>query len=140
MNDYFIEDKYNYKDIDYLYKIIDNALLKLNIKESSFTIVLSDDEEVRALNKYYRNIDKTTDVLSFEVNNSKVFPINILGDIIISIPQMKKQAKEYQTGEQRELAFLVIHGLLHLLGYDHETKEDEEIMFKLQEELLKWKD
>ncbi len=137
MNDYFIEDKYNYKDIDYLYKIIDNALLKLNIKESSFTIVLSDDEEVRALNKYYRNIDKTTDVLSFEVNNSKVFPINILGDIIISIPQMKKQAKEYQTGEQRELAFLVIHGLLHLLGYDHETKEDEEIMFKLQEELLK---
>ena len=105
MNDYFIEDKYNYKDIDYLYKIIDNALLKLNIKESSFTIVLSDDEEVRALNKYYRNIDKTTDVLSFEVNNSKVFPINILGDIIISIPQMKKQAKEYQTGEQRELHF-----------------------------------
>lgn len=137
MNDYFIEDKYNYKDIDYLYKIIDNALLKLNIKESSFTIVLSGDEEVRALNKYYRNIDKATDVLSFEVNNSKVFPINILGDIIISIPQMKKQAKEYQTGEQRELAFLVIHGLLHLLGYDHETKEDEEIMFKLQEELLK---
>lgn len=137
MNDYFIENKYNYKDIDYLYKIIDNALLRLDIKESSFAIILTNDEEVRELNRDYRNIDKTTDVLSFKTDNNIVFPVNILGDIIISIPQMKRQAEEYQTGEKRELAFLVIHGLLHLLGFDHEDEEDEKLMFDLQEELLK---
>ena len=60
----------------------------------------------------------------------------MLGDIFISIPQMQKQAKDYGTGEKRELAFLVLHGLLHLLGYDHDTNEKEEVMFNLQKEIL----
>ena len=62
--------------------------------------------------------------------------LRILGEIYICIPRMIEQAKEYGHSETRELAFLTVHGLLHLLGYDHMTKEDEELMFKVQEEVL----
>jgi probable rRNA maturation factor len=61
----------------------------------------------------------------------------MLGEILICLPQAKRQAKEYGNTEQRELSFLFVHGLLHLLGYDHMKKEDEEIMFPLQEKILR---
>ena len=94
---------------------------------------------MREMNYQYRNIDNTTDVLSFALNDSEDNfdeQINVLGDIFISIPRMKKQAVEYGHSEKRELSFLTIHGLLHLLGYDHMNKDDEEVMFSLQEEVL----
>lgn len=139
MNEYFIEDKYHYQDYQYLYQIIDRALNKLELNNVSFSIILTDDQEVKTLNNRYRGIDNTTDVLSFALNDqgSINLPINLLGDIYISIPKMKEQAINYETGEKRELSFLIIHGLLHLLGYDHLNEKDEKIMISLQKELLK---
>ncbi len=137
MNEFYIEDNYGYENYDFLNKVIKTALKKLKLKNVSFSVIFINDEEMQKLNKEYRNIDKTTDVLSFELKDNLNLPVKLLGDIYISIPKMKSQAEEYKTGEVRELSFLTIHGLLHLLGYDHIEKEDEEVMFKLQEELLK---
>ena len=91
------------------------------------------------LNLKYRGIDRSTDVLSFafEDNNKICYNIRQLGEIFISIPKMEVQAREYGHGYQRELAFLVVHGLLHLLGYDHTLGEKEEKeMFGKQELVL----
>ena len=139
MSDFEVIDKVDYKDYEYLYDLLEFALEKLNIENSTFSVILTDDEEVHYLNKTYRNIDRTTDVLSFALNDNGAFPgpVNVLGDIFISIPKMKEQAIEYSLSEKRELSFLALHGLLHLLGYDH-TKgpKEEEEMFGLQKEIL----
>ena len=139
MSDFEVIDKVDYKDYEYLYDLLEFALEKLNIENSTFSVILTDDEEVHYINKTYRNIDRTTDVLSFALNDNGAFPgpINVLGDIFISIPKMKEQAIEYSHSEKRELSFLALHGLLHLLGYDH-TKgpKEEEEMFGLQKEIL----
>ena len=135
---YDINDKYGYSDdYSYLGEVIDYAIKKLEI-DGVFSIIFIDDNEMKELNGKYRGIDSTTDVLSFALNDVQSFPqtTNLLGDIYVSIPKMQKQAIEYKHSEKRELSFLVIHGLLHLLGYDHQTTEDEKIMFKLQEEIL----
>ena len=139
MSDFEVIDKVDYKDYEYLYDLLEFALEKLNIENSTFSVILTDDEEVHYLNKTYSNIDRTTDVLSFALNDNGAFPgpVNVLGDIFISIPKMKEQAIEYSHSEKRELSFLALHGLLHLLGYDH-TKgpKEEEEMFGLQKEIL----
>lgn len=138
MKIYNITDEYGYDDYSYLDQMLDVAIKKLNIN-GIFSITFIDDRKMHEMNYKYRNIDNTTDVLSFALNDSKDNfdeQLNVLGDIFISIPRMKKQAKEYGHSEKRELSFLTIHGLLHLLGYDHMNKEDEEIMFSLQEEVL----
>lgn len=142
MNEIDIINKHNYPNTEYLNDLLNYTLNKLKIDNVCFSVILTDDVEVHKLNKEYRNFDKTTDVLSFALNDGKTLtsPINMLGDIFISIPQMQKQAKDYGTGEKRELAFLVLHGLLHLLGYDHDTNEKEEVMFNLQKEILNEKE
>ena len=138
MNDIEIIDKVNYKDYDYLEDVLEYTLEKLKIENACFSLILTNDEEVHELNKTYRGIDRTTDVISFALNDNGAFPgpINVLGDIYISIPKMKSQAIEYAHSEKRELSFLAVHGFYHLLGYDHQTKEEEEVMFKKQEEVL----
>ena len=139
MNRFIITDKYGYGDYDYLNKIIKRTLKKENVKNSFCSIVFIDDDEMHKLNKEYRGIDRTTDVLSFafEDNNKICYNERQLGEIFVSIPKMKNQAKEYGHSEKRELAFLVVHGLLHLLGYDHtKGKKEEEEMFSKQEEVL----
>ena len=139
MNFFDIVDKVNYENYDYLYDLLEYTLSKLNINNSTFTLILTDEKEVHKLNKKYRNIDKTTDVISFALNdNGKTnAPINVLGDIYIDIEKMKTQAIEYGHSEKRELSFLSVHGLLHLLGYDHtKSLEEEKIMFDLQKEIL----
>ncbi len=136
--EYEIIDNYGYKDYDYLNEVIEYTIKKLDIKKSIFDIIFIDDEEMHQMNKEYRGIDRTTDVLSFALNDNKHIDavLNSLGDIFISIPKMKSQAIEYGHSEKRELSFLTIHGLLHLLGYDHMEKADEEVMFGLQKEIL----
>lgn len=140
MKDFKIVDEYGYdKDYSYLDKIIKRTLKLEKVKSANLSIVLIDDDLMHELNKKYRGIDKTTDVLSFafEDNNKICYNIRQLGEIYISIPQMIKQAKDYQHSEKRELAFLVVHGLLHLLGYDHtKGKEEEKNMFSKQELVL----
>src|SRR5574344_2397126 len=139
MNEIDITDNYGYQDFNYLEDLLDFALDKLKIKNGMCSIILVGSEEIRKINKEYRKIDKETDVISFALNDNGALPgpINVLGDIYISIPRMKEQAKEYAHSEKRELSFLALHGLLHLLGYDH-TKgpKEEKEMFDLQKEIL----
>lgn len=140
MNEFEIINEYNYKDdYTYLNEVINHTLEKLNINKAYFSVIFIDDEKMHEMNKEYRGIDRTTDVLSFALEDNDTFKpaIRQLGDIFISIPKMQEQAKEYNHSEKRELSFLVCHGLLHLLGYDHtKSKEDEKIQFGLQEEIL----
>lgn len=112
-------------------------------------LLFTDDESIRLINNQHRNINKSTDVLSFPINDfaygkGNILPFNIdedtnnflLGDIVISIPTMCRQATEYGHGSSRECAFLICHGMLHLLGYDHMNTEDEKQMFGLTESIL----
>lgn len=133
-----IIDNVGYKNYEYLNEVIEYTLNKENKLDSLLNVIFIDDNEMQRLNKTYRGIDRTTDVLSFAFNDNKRIDteINVLGDIYISIPKMKEQAKEYGHSEKRELSFLTVHGILHLLGYDHMKKSDEEVMFNLQKEIL----
>lgn len=124
---------------DYLPKIINKALEMEHVKNATFSIVLIDDDTMHEMNKKYRGIDRTTDVLSFAFEDNEKIEYNIreLGEIFVSVPKMKEQAKEYGHSEIRELSFLVVHGILHLLGYDHTLGEKEEKeMFRKQELVL----
>lgn len=121
-------------------KIIEFALKYENLNNVNFNVIFVDTNTIKKLNKDYRNIDKETDVISFALEDGEA-NINfefgrLLGDIYICVSKMKAQAKEYGHSEIREMGFLTIHGLLHLLGYDHMTKEEEKIMFTKQEEIL----
>ncbi len=140
MLDYSITNEYGYnKDYSYLDDAIKRTLKHEKIDNANFSVVFVDNEKIQYLNKNYRNIDKVTDVISFAFeDNERIIYNNMrfLGEIYICIPKMIEQAKEYGHSEERELAFLTVHGLLHLLGYDHMTKEDEKIMFGLQELIL----
>ncbi|MCB0330368.1 MAG: rRNA maturation RNase YbeY [Bdellovibrionales bacterium] len=107
------------------------------------SVVLTDDNEIQNLNREYRNKDKPTDVLSFsqlDITLEEEGPLlgESLGDIVISVETAERQAKEQGVSLQEELSRLLVHGLLHLFGYDHEGVPDDhaEEMFSLQEKLL----
>ena len=111
-----------------------------NLNNVIFNVIFVDRDKITELNRDYRGIDRETDVISFALEDGEA-NINfefgrLLGDIYICVPKMKAQAQEYGHSETREMGFLTIHGLLHLLGYDHMTKEEEKIMFAKQEEIL----
>lgn len=112
-------------------------------KKSELSIVILSNEQIKQLNNDYRNKNEATDVLSFPllerddiVDHDGTYPL-VLGDIVISIDKAKEQAREYNHSFTRELSFLAVHGLLHLLGYTHDTKETERVMFTKQEAILK---
>ena len=139
MNNYEITDNDLYKDYDYLYSVIDRTLEHEKVENAIFSIIFVTNEEIHEINKKYRGIDRVTDVISFALEDSvdkNYNGIRVLGDIYICIPRMKEQANEYGHSEKRELSFLTVHGLLHLLGYDHMEHDDEVKMFSLQEEIL----
>ncbi len=106
------------------------------------TVVITDDKRVQTLNRDYRGVDAPTDVLAFgEVDDRGAFvaapdAMPYLGDIVISYPRAVEQAAEYAHPVDDELCTLLIHGVLHLLGYDHEIPEDKEEMWRLQERAL----
>lgn len=101
--------------------------------EVSVTFV--DNERIKELNSEYRNIDRETDVLSFPTGDTGEGVT--LGDVVISLEKAKAQAEEYGHSLEREIAFLTVHSVLHLLGYDHETgEEDEKEMFRRQDEIM----
>ena len=136
---------YNETDEEFLYediikKVSNKALETEKVEKASCSIIIVDNSYIHKLNKEYRGIDRVTDVISFALEDEKsmVIPdeIRLLGDIYISLDKAKEQAKEYGHSLERELCFLAVHGLYHLLGYDHETKEEAEVMFKKQEEVL----
>ena len=140
MNNYDIVDNFGYsEDYSYLDNVINATLKHEKVDNAIFSIIFVDEATIQDINKKYRNIDRVTDVISFAFeDNEKVRynTIRVLGDIYICIPRMKEQAVNYGHSEKRELAFLTVHGLLHLLGYDHQTEDEEKIMFGLQELIL----
>lgn len=139
MENYSIIDNDLYQNYDYLNEVINHTLEVMDAKESIFTIIFVTPEEIHELNKQYRGVDRVTDVISFALEDAhdvSLSDVRVLGDIYICVDRMKEQALEYGHSETRELSFLTVHGLLHLLGYDHQTKEDEEVMFGIQRKIL----
>ncbi len=115
------------------------SVLELD-KQYEFSIILVDANTIHEINREYRKIDKETDVISFASLDDESL-LNMedtveLGDIFINVQAIREQAKDYGHSLKREFCFLVTHGILHLLGYDHLNKEEEKIMFDLQEEIL----
>lgn len=140
MNKFEIIDLVKYKKYGIVKKVLKRTLKMEKVNNAFFSVVLVDEKKIQEINKEYRNIDKVTDVISFafEDNDKRKYnDIRVLGEIYICIPRMKEQAKMYGHNETREIAFLAVHGLLHLLGYDHtKSKEEEKIMFGKQELVL----
>ena len=111
--------------------------LDVEFDECEISLLICDDAQIQELNKEYREKDYATDVLSFPMSDDPYGEGGMLGDIVISLDTAKKQAQEADIAIEREISFLFIHGLLHLMGFDHELGQDEEEeMFTLQEEIL----
>ena len=139
---YSIDEQYDSYYEEYL-SLLEKTFKLLKLKfDPIVSVSLIDNEKIHDINKQYRNIDRPTDVISFAFLDGEGLDVKklkgnvVLGDIYISIDKALEQAKEYGHDDKREFCFLFVHGLLHLLGYDHMKKEDEEIMFPLQEEIL----
>ncbi len=117
-----------------------NAALKHENAESRFlSVALTTDENIREYNREYRSVDRPTDVLSFPADEGDDLlapPDGFLGDIMISIPRAREQAKALGHSTEREILFLTVHGVLHLLGYDHMRPEDEQIMLPVQRSIV----
>lgn len=124
------------KDIKNILKL---GLKHMNIKDSYISVVIVDKDKIHEINKTYRNVDKVTDVISFAFeDNGGITPdgLRILGEIYLCMDKAKEQAIEYGHSNKREICYLVTHGLLHLLGYDHEKEEDKKKMRTKEEEIL----
>lgn len=134
----------------FLDKVLQAAADYEDIEGYQVAVSLVDDARIHELNREFRGIDRPTDVLSFALqeqgDEEPEFDIEMeedieywdtLGDIVISMDTCKRQAEEYGHSVERELAFLTVHGFLHLVGYDHETEEEEKDMFRRQEDILK---
>lgn len=144
---------------DFAYKELAERVVEFTIDHEKFpfeaevNLTLTDNEGIHEINKEYREIDRPTDVLSFplisyetagdfsnvEDEDDNFNPDTgeaMLGDIIISVPKVKEQAKEYGHSEEREYAFLIVHSMLHLFGYDHMTPEEASFMEDRQKEIL----
>ena len=128
------------KELETVEKVLYSAMEKENLKDTSFNLIIVDNDYIHELNKNYRGIDRETDVITFALEDEDTLVIGdkerILGDIYISIDRARSQAIDYGHSFLRELSFLAVHGFYHLLGYDHQTKEEEEVMFGKQEEVL----
>lgn len=138
MNEYD-DFKDDYEDI--YRKIIETACHLLKIDDDlELSVIFVDDKKIHEVNKDYRNIDRSTDVISFALEDNEQYYLEgmprELGDIFISIDHARLQAQEYGHSFYREMCFLFTHGLLHLLGFDHMKEEDEQEMFAMQDCIL----
>jgi len=128
--------------IDFLIPVIEEVLRGEGYgEEAEVSLVFVNDSYIRDLNLQYREIDSPTDVLSFSMLEGESFQEEwdaevLLGDVVISLQAAVRQAEEYGHGIRREVAYLAIHGVLHLLGYDHLKEEDRQAMRKKEEEIL----
>ena len=116
------------------------AMKKEKLENTSFNVIIVDNDFIHELNNKYRGIDRETDVITFALEDDDSLIVGgeerILGDIYISIDKARSQAEEYGHSFMREICFLAVHGFYHLLGYDHMTEEEEKVMFSKQEEVL----
>lgn len=132
--------KHTKKEIkDFLNKVLENR----NVQNSTFSVSFIQEDYMHELNLQYRGIDSSTDILSFAVQDGEdnfILPSNVkknLGDILISPDVLKKNAEYFNVSEEEELKRLLIHGVLHLTGFDHKSNDPSEPMLVLQEEILK---
>lgn len=141
------QNKVNYtKDLQQVILNVVNATAKLVklLKNSEVSILLVDNGYIKELNLIYRNQNVPTDVLSFAMNEladdepeyDNMGEVNVLGDIVISLEQALTQSQDYGHTLSRELGYLVAHGMLHLMGYDHETEEEARGMRHLEEKIM----
>ena len=146
----YFENEQDKEKVGYVLKtLVRRAILKTLEYErfghdAEVSVTLCDNAYIRELNKQYRNMDKHTDVLSFPIYDNGEFDMGecisgaVLGDIVISLERASEQAKEIGHSFLREVAFLTVHSMLHLLGYDHERSEqDDELQCKIQNEVIK---
>ena len=139
-----IVNEYNFIfDYEKQFKELLERTIKVTKRETNIVLscIFVDDKNIQEINRDYRNIDKVTDVISFALLDDDTILVPEeeaieLGDIFISIDTCKRQAQEYEHSFERELCFLFVHGVLHLLGYDHMNEGDERIMISLQKEIL----
>ncbi|WP_044642382.1 rRNA maturation RNase YbeY [Risungbinella massiliensis] len=124
-------------------RALEQAVIVEECPPVEVVLTIVDNDKIQEINREHRNLDRPTDVLSFplyEADEDFVLEEEeefvSLGDIVLSMPQAKKQALDYGHSLEREVAFLAVHGFLHLLGYDHETQEEEKEMFARQEAIL----
>ena len=135
-----IEEEKKYQEI--IDKVFETCFKEENLYDSKIyiSIILTNEENIQKINKEYRNIDKATDVLSFpmfqpdEIDEAKTRE-EVLGDIIVCMPIVKKQALEYEHSEEREFAYMLVHGFYHLMGYDH-IKEEDKAKMRAKEEVI----
>lgn len=112
------------------------------VSKGEVSVTLTDDAYIRTLNHQYRQMDRPTDVLSFALHEGEepeIFggsDINVLGDVVLSVERAKAQAAEYGHSLRREIAFLTVHGMLHLLGYDHIEEADRQEMEQEQKAVM----
>lgn len=144
-----------YKDIEEnetyektIKKVIEKCFKEERIENSKLylTITLTNPENIRKINKEYRNVDRETDVLSFpmfekedleeKIKKQDFEHEDVLGDIVISIKRVEEQAKEYGHSFERELAYMLVHGFYHIMGYDHIEEKDKIIMRPKEEKVL----
>ncbi|WP_432749274.1 rRNA maturation RNase YbeY [Pediococcus pentosaceus] len=137
----------NPKNLELITDILEFAGNYLHLdEETEISVTLMHDDEIHQINKEYRNVDRPTDVISFAINDAdediimdpemaEEIPANI-GDLMISVDKVAEQAEFLGHSYERELGFLCVHGFLHLNGYDHMEKEDQEKMFPLQKEIM----
>lgn len=127
-----------------LINLLETAIVKTlqeeNITEEvEISMLIVEDQAIQTMNKAYRSKDQVTDVLSFPMfePDEAIKPGDLLGDIVIAAPRASEQALEYGHSFEREMCFLTVHSMLHLLGYDHElSEEDEVLMVEKQEKIL----
>ncbi|MDD2181485.1 MAG: rRNA maturation RNase YbeY [Bacilli bacterium] len=136
---FFNETDETVEETEEIKKVIHYALDNEKLKYVVFNIIFVDDLFITSLNQDYRGMNSPTDVISFALEDN--LPIDLgkyrlLGDIYISVDTAKRQAINYGHSLLRELSFLAVHGLLHLLGYDHINEDEEKIMFEKQEWIL----
>ena len=127
------------KELEQLGGVVEFTLKYQNIDKAIFNIIIVDEDTIRNINREYRKKDSVTDVISFALEDDETFiktEFRVLGDIYICIKKALEQANTYGHSLMREISFLTVHGILHLLGYDHMNESDEKIMFELQERIL----
>ena len=119
------------------YERLIKSIFKPMGSKKFFNVIFVSMDEIHRINKEYRNIDRPTDVISFaQIDDKEEARGKEMGDIFICLDKAREQAKEYGHSIVREVAFLSVHGYLHLSGYDHQTKEEENVMFAKQDEIL----
>ncbi len=133
VEEYFEEEKIK----EYIEYILKNEKENFNEKDFYVSFMLTTNEVIHQINKEYRNMDRPTDVISFAYNETEnVGPVEIVGDIIISIDKVREQAKEFGHTDKREFYYLLTHGMLHILGYDHIIEDEKKVMREKEERYL----